>query len=300
MREWLCEKLGNFIDVDAYLNEQRFVTQSGRAVTSSEPYQPHTFVWFYRELRDEVEVPGKIALLHRDERIVVIDKPPFLATIPRGRHIVQSVVTRLRDRLQLPELSPAHRLDRITSGVLILTTEKRWRGAYQSLFQNRQVSRTYQALAKTLTSVEFPITIENHLHKIAGEHTVRVLPGKPPNAKSVIDIDEVLGDITRYRLFPKSGKTHQLRQHMLTLGAPILGDPLYPVDLRVPVDDFTTPLQLLAHETRFVDPVDHTERVYRSQRRFPLESLNENSHRTEISDSSFETFGSQLSQTKTK
>ena len=127
MGDWLRTRLSEFIDVDGFLAEKRFVYESGEPAAGDDAYRPHTFVWFHRDLRDEASVPGKIHVVHRDERIVVIDKPPFLSTIPRGRHVQQSVVVRLRAELDLPELSPLHRLDRVTSGLLILATERRWR-----------------------------------------------------------------------------------------------------------------------------------------------------------------------------
>src|SRR6478609_5177539 len=133
---------------------ERFVYDDLRPVRDSAPYVPHTFVWFHRALRDEAPVPGGIPVLHRDERLVVVDKPPFLSTIPRGNHVLQSVVVRLRDELGLPELSPVHRLDRVTSGVLMLSTEARWRGPYQSLFEHRQVHKTYWALAPLRADLE--------------------------------------------------------------------------------------------------------------------------------------------------
>ena len=79
------------------------------------------FVFLYRELPDEVPVPFDVPLLHRDDDIVVVDKPHFLATMPRGRHVAQTALVRLRRELGLPELSPAHRLDRLTAGVLLFT-----------------------------------------------------------------------------------------------------------------------------------------------------------------------------------
>lgn len=270
LRDWLWHKVGRHVDVDQYLAQQRFVLIDGSPVLPGAPYRPNTFVWFYRELRPEPPVPGRIHVLHRDERIVVVDKPPFLSTIPRGRHVVQSVVTRLRRDLELPELSPAHRLDRVTSGVLLLVVERRWRGAYQTMFQEHRVYRTYQALAPELPGVEFPLTVANHLRKERGRHAVTVLPGAEVNARSVISVAEVLGEVARYELRPLSGKTHQLRQHMMSIGAPILNDPLYPVDLNVAVDDFRRPLQLLAHRMRFEDPVDGSAREFVSRRRLPL------------------------------
>ena len=83
MGEWIEHKIGEFIDVSAYFAEQRFVYQSGEAVGASDPYRANTFVWFHRDFKPEVEVPGEINIVYQDERIVIVDKPPFLASIPR-------------------------------------------------------------------------------------------------------------------------------------------------------------------------------------------------------------------------
>jgi tRNA pseudouridine32 synthase/23S rRNA pseudouridine746 synthase len=85
-------------------------------------------VYLYRELPDEVPVPFEIPVLYRDDDIVVVDKPHFVATMPRGRHVAQSALVRLRRELELPELSPAHRLDRLTAGVLVFTARREMRG----------------------------------------------------------------------------------------------------------------------------------------------------------------------------
>ena len=130
MGDWLRHRLPDRVDIGAMVADQRFVYDSGRPVTEDDHYQPHTFVWFHRDLPDEVTVPGEIGIVHRDERLVVVDKPAFLSSIPRGRHVRQSVVARPREKLELPELSPLHRLDRVTSGLLMLATERRWRGPY--------------------------------------------------------------------------------------------------------------------------------------------------------------------------
>ena len=119
---------------------------------------------------------------------------------------MQSVTTILRNRLKLPELTPAHRLDRVTSEVLIMITERKWRGAYQSLFQAREVSRSYRALAPTLPDLNFPVEVRNHLHKVSGEHTVRVLPDAPPNAHSVIDVEKVNGSVYPISALSKVGQ----------------------------------------------------------------------------------------------
>ena len=81
-------------------------------------------------------------------------------------------------------------------------------------------------------------------------------PGEP-NVETLI---EPLGD-GLYRLTPRTGRTHQLRVHMASLGLPIVGDPLYPQVIEVAGDDFSAPLRLLAHSLEFEDPIDgHTRR----------------------------------------
>jgi tRNA pseudouridine32 synthase/23S rRNA pseudouridine746 synthase len=271
MGAWLGERLSEFIDVAVFLAAERFVYESGSPVVGSDPYRPHTFVWFHRDLRDEVPVPGALPVVHRDERIVVIDKPAFLSTIPRGRHVSQSVVVRLRAELDLPELSPLHRLDRVTSGLLILATEKRWRGAYQSMFQRGEVHKVYRALAPIRPGLELPVTVRNNLLKQRGRMQAEVVAGVPANSESVIELETTVDEAHAvYRLTPRTGRTHQLRMHMLGLGIPITGDPLYPVVRDVSVDDFAHPLQLLAAELRFTDPVDGEPRRFTSVRSLPL------------------------------
>ncbi|WP_229054290.1 pseudouridine synthase [Aeromicrobium sp. Leaf350] len=270
MGEWLRHRLPDRVDVGGMLVDARFVRDDGSPVREDDPYRPHTFIWFHRDLREEPVVPGALDVLHRDERLVVVDKPPFLSTIPRGRHVAQSVVVRLRDELGLPELSPAHRLDRITSGVLVLTTERRWRGAYQSLFQERAVAKAYLALARHDPRLRLPLVVRNHLRKARGAWQVEVVPDAPVNAETLVELDHVVGEQAVYRLTPRTGQTHQLRVHLAGLGLPIVGDPLYPEVLDVEVDDFRSPLQLLAHELAFTDPVDGAERRFRSRRVLPL------------------------------
>ena len=266
--EWLRARLPERVDVDGLLAAGRFVLDDGVPVRDDDPYRPHTFVWFHRDLGEETPVPGEVTVLHRDERLVVVDKPPFLSTIPRGRHVAQSVVVRLREELDLPELSPLHRLDRVTSGVLVLATERRWRGAYQQLFAARAVTKTYLALAPYRD--DLPPVVRNHLRKDRGTWQVTVVPDAPVNAETHLEVAEVRGDLAVYRLTPTTGRTHQLRAHLSGLGVPIVGDPLYPDELDVAVDDFSTPLQLLAHSLALTDPVDGTDRVFTSRRTLPL------------------------------
>ncbi len=96
------------------------------------------------------------------------------------------------------------------------------------------------------------------------------MPDAPVNAETLVELESRAGDLAVYRLTPRTGRTHQLRLHLHGLGIPIVGDPLYPVVRETSVDDFTRPLQLLAAELAFTDPVDGTARRFVSRRRLPL------------------------------
>lgn len=287
IRDWLDSRVGRHIDVDAFIADERFVYESGAPVRPTDAYRHNLFVWFHRDLAPEAPVPGQITIVHRDDRLIVVDKPAFLSTIPRGKHVRESVVVRLRDQLGLPELTPMHRLDRVTSGLLVLTTERRWRGAYQSMFQRPgTVRKTYHAVAGIDPDLELPTTVENHLAKQRGVHQAEVVLGARANARSEIAFEGALSDIEartvprydardaplgRYRLTPHTGRTHQLRMHMWGAGVPITGDPLYPVERDTEIDDFSTPLQLLASGIAFTDPVSGTERSFASGLTLPLQ-----------------------------
>jgi len=237
------------------------VLPDGTVVRATTVLPPGAHVYFYRELRDEVPVPYDIPVLYRDDDIVVVDKPHFLATMPRGRHVAQTATVRLRRELDLPELSPAHRLDRLTAGVLLFTVRREVRGAYQSLFAKGLVRKTYLARAASDPGLELPIVLRSRIVKRRGHLQAVEEPGEP-NAETLV---EHLGD-GLYRLTPQTGRTHQLRVHMASLGLPIVGDTMYPKVVDVAPDDFSRPLQLLAYSIEFDDPQIAEPRMFTSRR----------------------------------
>jgi tRNA pseudouridine32 synthase / 23S rRNA pseudouridine746 synthase len=237
------------------------VLPNGTVVSETTVLPLGAHVYFYRELRDEVPVPFDIPVLYRDDDIVVVDKPHFVATMPRGRHVAQTAVVRLRRELNLPELSPAHRLDRLTAGVLLFTTRREIRGAYQTLFARGEVRKTYLARAAVDPELEFPRVARSRIIKRRGHLQAVEEPGEP-NAETLI---EHLGE-GLYRLTPRTGRTHQLRVHMATLGLPIVNDPLYPTVIDVQPGAFSGPLQLLAQRLEFENPETGEPRAFTSRR----------------------------------
>lgn len=241
------------------------VDADGVAVDDATVLPAGSSVYLYRDLPEEVPVPFDIPVLHRDADIVVVDKPHFLATMPRGRHVAQTALVRLRVQLGLPELSPAHRLDRLTAGVLLFTTRRELRGAYQTLFARGLVHKTYLARAAVDPACELPRVVRSRIVKRRGHLQAVTEPGAP-NAETLVELFAPDGV---YRLTPRTGRTHQLRVHMASLGLPIKGDPLYPNVVDVPADDFSTPLQLLAQRIAFDDPISGARREFVSSRRLP-------------------------------
>ncbi|HEY4020850.1 MAG TPA: pseudouridine synthase [Pseudonocardiaceae bacterium] len=250
--------------IDLMLREERIVDLHG-PIAPDAPFVPGGAIWFHRDLPEEVEVPFDIPVVHRDEGILVVDKPHFLATIPRGQHITQTALVRLRQELDLPDLVPAHRLDRATAGLLLFVINPRLRGAYQTLFMRRRVHKEYEAIARHDPALDLPTVVRSRIVKERGVITAQEVPG-PVNAETRVELLEHRAGLGRYRLLPLTGRTHQLRLHLSGLGIPIIGDDFYPVLTEKPLDDFTNPLRLLASTMEFTDPVSGQQRVFRSTR----------------------------------
>lgn len=248
--------------IDAMFVEGRFHTADGPLPIDA-PYAPETFVWFHRDLPDEVVIDTPIDVIHRDENLLVVHKPHFLSTIPRGQHVLQTAVVRLRREHGLPDLVPAHRLDRATAGVLVFVIRPEVRGKYQTLFAKRRVHKEYEAIAAHRPDLQFPRTVRSRIIKERSVIAAYEVPGEP-NAQTRIELAEVHNGLGRYRLFPKTGRTHQLRVHMNSLGIPILGDRFYPAIDEFTPDDFSRPLQLLAKKIAFTDPLTGHEMQFKT------------------------------------
>lgn len=318
----------------------------GLPFSAQEPLAPGTWVNFYRRPAPERPVPFAMPVLFQDRDVVVVDKPPFLATVPRGQHIAETAVTRARVELDNPLLVPAHRLDRLTSGVLMFTARREVRGAYQTLFDRRVPRKTYEAVTVLPQESPYepvaqfagwgdwqeptescPWRLEQCLVKIQGRlsayvgdaevnavtlvtgcreelrlvaggaNTTLNMPLNSTDHNTRADTDARTSTalsahasasatsqfrrVLVWTLVPSTGRTHQLRVLMRSLGVPIINDPLYsdvsdealhdpqgapPTPVFVDDEDFTAPLGLIARELSFTDPLSGEPRVFRSER----------------------------------
>ncbi|MCC9205944.1 RluA family pseudouridine synthase [Arthrobacter sp. zg-Y769] len=236
----------------------------GIPLTSATPLTEHTFIWYYRELPPEERIPVEIGILHQDDDLLVVDKPHFLPTTPGGMYVAESALVRLRVQLGIPDLIPMHRLDRMTAGVLLFSTNPETRGKYQTLFEKRRISKEYEAVAPVREDLELPRIVRSRMIKSRTYLLAQEVEGEP-NAETRIELMESRSGLGRYRLLPHTGKTHQLRVHMASQGIGILNDSFYPELLPQAPDDYSRPLQLLARSVRFTDPLTREPVEYRSR-----------------------------------
>ena len=240
----------------------------------------------HRIVLEEPQIPFEPKVIYEDRRIIVVDKPHFLATMPRGMWYAGTVLIRMRQQYGEPDIIPAHRLDRATAGVLVLVRDPAARRAYQMLFQEHRVRKIYQCLAPvrpiacsrtgTVRHLDpprvFPLERRSRVIKRRGILQAWEERG-PVNAVTRVELTAGRGCLAIYTLYPQTGKTHQLRVHMNALGLPIVGDDLYPRIQTRAYEDFSRPLQLVARRLEFTDPFTGVKRIFTSS--VPFDSQEE-------------------------
>lgn len=242
------------------------VDGDGRPLAPHSAYRRGMRIFYYRELEEvETPIPFQEEILFMDDHLVVVDKPHFVPMTPTGHFLHETLLVRLKKTLGEAALTPIHRLDRETAGVVIFSRRQDSRGAYQSLFQQRVIEKEYEALAPRLDGVQFPFTYKSRMVDGDKFFIMKQEEGAP-NSETIIDVIEHRADGTLYRLFPHTGRKHQLRLHLASLGIPIKNDSFYPVALPSGPDDYANPLKLLARRIRFRDPLTGDWREYASRR----------------------------------
>jgi len=263
-----------FPHIDVKEWEDRFaqglvLNDLGQALEASSAYQPNTHLIYFRRLAREPEIPFEEEILFQDEHILVADKPHFLPVTPSGLYLHQTLLNRLKKKTGIQTLSPIHRIDRDTAGLVIFSIKPDERASYQNLFRDRVVTKIYEAIApySEALNLKLPMTYQSRLEE--SEHFLQMMEVEgEANTDTLIEIITQSKSWAKYRLTPGSGKKHQLRCHLNALGIPIQNDQIYPTltpyqeyDL-----DLSRPLQLLAKEISFLDPITNAQREFMSQR----------------------------------
>lgn len=258
------------------ISQGKVLDAKGRHIRADEPYRHGSLLYYYRSLPGETPIPFTESIVYQDEWIVVADKPHFLPVIPSGRYLQETLLVRLKHRLNIDTLAPIHRIDRETAGLVIFSVQPKTRSHYQSLFHGRQVKKYYEAIAPYRPDMSLPALYRSRLvQKKDTFMQMQEVPG-PPNAETEITLLESRNRLARYALTPLTGKKHQLRAQMASLGLPIQNDRIYP-DLQPEESGikshegaFANPLQLLAKAISFEDPITGQPRYFESTQQLGL------------------------------
>jgi len=245
----------------------KVLDEKGRPISFNTRYAPRKRLYYFREVESEVRIPFEEKILYQDENLLVADKPHFLPTTQGGRFIEESLIHRLRLRTGNDCIAPIHRIDRETAGLVMFSLNPEARATYQLMFENREVSKVYHAISGVEPDDgKREWQVENRL--VRGEPPFRIEEGEgKANSKTRVKWIESRGGRAYFHLFPLTGKKHQLRYHMASLGMPIANDKYYPRLQDESPDDYGKPLQLLAKELRFVDPLSGEPRHFVSNQR---------------------------------
>jgi len=253
------------------LAHQLVLNEAAEPVAATQPYTPHTKLYYYRHIANEPVLPDKASIVFEDDHLLVADKPHFMPVTPAGRYVQQSLLVQLKHLTGNDDLVPLHRIDRETAGLVMFGKRPQDRDAYHALFRDKEMHKVYHAVAAFRPELALPRVHSSRL--VPGEPFFRTqeVPGEA-NSETRIRLLRVDGSRALYQLEPVSGKRHQLRVHMMALGLPLEGDLFYPTVLRGPdeEEDFSQPLQLLAHSVAFTDPVTGQAREFHSARQLRL------------------------------
>ena len=191
-----------------------------------------------------------LTVLHADGDIVVLDKPSGLLTVPgKDPQLADSLEARVREKW--PTATVVHRLDKDTSGILLMALHKKALGFLGSQFEHRKTTKSYVArvwgvMEEGSGLVDLPLATDWE-----NKPRQRVDHERGRRSQTEWQVIEREAKATRVRLTPLTGRTHQLRVHMMTLGHPILGDQFYATGEALAAADR---LQLHAEELGFTHP----------------------------------------------
>lgn len=253
--------------------EKELFLDDNNPITLLTPYKAGLTIFYHRATDKEEIIPFQEQVIFENDEILVVDKPPFLPVTPSGKYVNECLLSRLIHKYDYKELTPIHRLDLETSGLVLFSKNNQTRHLYHQLFQNRQVTKEYYAVCQVNNCQDLEIsnkwTIANRI--ITGEpwYRMKIIEGEV-NATTEIQLIEYKEEKALFLLTPITGKKHQLRLHLTSLGFSILNDLLYPELIKDTNLDYSKALQLLAYHLSFTDPLTKRELKFYSNQKLGL------------------------------
>ena len=173
--------------------------------------------------------PAEIRVLYADPQVLAVDKPPGIPSGPTRDRSRQHVAA-LAERLSGCRLTLLHRLDKDTSGVLLLGKTREFSAALLDDFRHRRVEKRYLALVRGRPQQAFDVV--SHLKEAEGDR-IRTVRSGGMRAETGFRVLSRAGEYALVEAVPRTGRTHQIRVHLAQVGCPILGDGLYGGDAAV-------------------------------------------------------------------
>jgi tRNA pseudouridine32 synthase / 23S rRNA pseudouridine746 synthase len=230
-------------------------TDRGAGITRNTKYRAGMKLSYFREIQYEVIIPFKETIIFQNDHLIVVCKPHFLPVQPAGPYVAECLLNRLKKSLGKIELVPLHRIDRETAGIVLLSANPASRSVYHKLFEERKIKKVYEAIG---TIPENRLLdhwlVENRIVESDNWPLMKNANG-PINARTIIQKIAEQDNLAKFNIEPLTGKGHQIRLHLQMIGSSILNDRYHPTLQPEKPDDFRNPLQLLARQLSFIDPI---------------------------------------------
>lgn len=250
---------------EARADAGKVVLDDGSMVAICTPYHPGATVYYFREVAEEPIIPFEEKILFENDEILVVDKPHFLPVMPSGQYVNECLLSRLQRRFKSLNLSPIHRIDTDTAGLVLFNKRKPTRHLYQNLFMAGAVVKFYQAVCSMPEEFETrDRLIDTRMEQGEPWFRMQITEG-PVNSVTRVRLVKRLGSLGFFAVYPTTGKKHQIRVHLTSIGCPVVNDLFYPVLRDESPRDYSRPLQLLAKGLSFPDPVTGKPMEFESQ-----------------------------------
>ncbi len=267
--EFLAKRFPN-IQKEIWINrlkDGKITDVAGNAISIDTNYEPGIKLHYFREVEKEPVVPFREKIIYQNDEIIIADKPHFLPVTPSGPYVNECLLNRLKTATGNTDLTPVNRIDMDTAGLVLLSCNPKTRGLYHDLFMKKQILKIYEAVTTFTSAPEKPAwTVSNRMVKGAPWFTMTIEEGVP-NSQTEVALIKNTDTKALFRLTPVTGKKHQLRLHLSKMGYSIINDRLYPVVQEKKDPDFMVPLQLLAKQLKFADPVTGNFKFFTSRQK---------------------------------
>jgi len=237
------------------LDNGQITTDTGVGISRDTKYQAGMRLSYFREIQQETIIPFQESIVYQDDNLVAVCKPHFLPVQPAGPFVAECLLNRLKKNLGNFHLVPLHRIDRETAGIVLFSANPQTRSLYHRLFAERMIKKVYEAIGSMPENrLLDEWLVENRIEE-SENWPLMINTSGPVNARTLIRKIGEKDELVKFMIEPLTGKGHQIRLHLQMIGSSILNDRYHPAFQPEKPDDFQNPLQLIARQLSFMDPI---------------------------------------------